>query len=114
MKFFLNVSKKEQKKRFLARIEEPEKNWKFSSADYAERKHWDSYQSAFEDMLENTSTEWAPWFVIPANNKWFARLAISEVISGAFERIDLQMPAVRKARKDELKQIRRQLLDEED
>ncbi len=114
LKFFLNVSKKEQKKRFLARIEEPEKNWKFSSADYAERKHWDSYQSAFEDMLENTSTEWAPWFVIPANNKWFARLAISEVISGAFERIDLQMPAVSKARKDELKQIRRQLLDEED
>jgi PPK2 family polyphosphate:nucleotide phosphotransferase len=114
LKFFLNVSKKEQKKRFLARIDEPEKNWKFSPADYAERKHWDNYQKAFEDMLENTSTEWAPWFVIPADNKWFARLAISEVISGVFERIDLQLPAVSEARKNELMQIRSQLLDEED
>jgi PPK2 family polyphosphate:nucleotide phosphotransferase len=114
LKFFLNVSKKEQKKRFLARIDETEKNWKFSPADYAERKHWDDYQKAFEDMLENTSTEWAPWFVIPADNKWFTRLAISAVISRAFERINLQMPAVSVARKKELMQIRSQLLDEED
>ena len=83
-------------------------------ADYAERKYWNDYQKAFEDMLENTSTDWAPWFVIPADNKWFARLAISVVISGAFERLDLQMPAVSEARRKELMQIRSQLLDEED
>ncbi|RWO83074.1 MAG: polyphosphate kinase 2 family protein [Mesorhizobium sp.] len=114
LKFFLNVSKEEQKKRFLARIDEPEKNWKFSPADYAERKYWDYYQKAFEDMLENTSTEWAPWFVIPADNKWFARLAVSLVIAGAFERLDLRMPAVSEARKKELMHIRSQLLDEKD
>lgn len=110
LKFFLNISKKEQKRRFLSRIDEPDKNWKFSTADYAERAFWDDYQKAFEDMLENTSTDWAPWFVIPADNKWFARLAISEVVSAALERLDLKIPTVSDERKKELMKIRRQLL----
>jgi PPK2 family polyphosphate:nucleotide phosphotransferase len=114
VKFFLNVSKKEQKRRFLSRIDEPDKNWKFSPADFAERQHWDDYQRAFEDMLTNTSTDWAPWFVIPADNKWFARLAISEVVTGVFEKLDLKMPVVSDARKAELAVIRAELLAEED
>lgn len=114
VKFFLNVSKEEQKKRFLARIDEPDKNWKFSPADFAERKHWDDYQGAFEDMLSNTSTEWAPWFVIPADNKWFARLAISEVVTAVFEKLNLKMPEVDDARKAELALIRAELLAEKD
>ena len=114
LKFFLNVSKKEQKRRFLSQIDEPEKNWKFSVADCAERKFWDDYQNAFEDMLENTSTDFAPWFVIPADNKWFARLAISEAVVAAFERLDLQVPMAGEERKKELMEIRDQLLAEKD
>ncbi len=114
LKFFLNISKDEQKKRFLSRIDEPDKNWKFSTADYEERKYWDDYQKAFEDMLENTSTEWAPWFVIPADNKWFARLAISVVVSSALERLDLSMPVVDDKQKQRLEGIRDQLLAEQD
>ena len=114
LKFFLNISKDEQKKRFLSRIDEPDKNWKFSTADYEERKYWDDYQKAFEDMLENTSTEWAPWFVIPADNKWFARLAISVVVSSALERLDLSMPIVDDKQKQRLEVIRDQLLAEQD
>lgn len=113
LKFFLNISKKEQKKRFLSRIDEPDKNWKFSTADYGERKFWDDYQNAFEAMLENTSTEWAPWFVIPADNKWFARLAISQIVSSALERLDLKMPEVDDKRRAELQEIRRQLMEED-
>lgn len=114
LKLFLNISKKEQKRRFLARIDEPQKNWKFSTADYGERKYWDDYQKAFEDMLENTSTDWAPWFVIPADNKWFARLTISEVISAVLERLNLQVASVSEERKKELMEIRGQLLAEKD
>lgn len=109
LKFFLNISKDEQKKRFLSRIDEPDKNWKFSAADYEERKYWNDYQKAFEDMLENTSTDWAPWFVIPADNKWFARLAISEVVSSALERLDLKMPVVDDKQRQRLQDIRIQL-----
>jgi len=75
-KFFLNVSKKEQKVRFLKRLEEPEKNWKFSAADIHERAYWDDYQKAYEDMIANTATEHAPWYVVPADNKWFTRLVV--------------------------------------
>ncbi|WP_455274812.1 polyphosphate kinase 2 family protein [Rhizobium herbae] len=113
LKFFLNISKNEQKKRFLSRIDEPDKNWKFSTADYEERKYWDDYQNAFEDMLENTSTEWAPWFVIPADNKWFARLAVSVVVSSALERLELSMPVVDDKQKKRLAEIREQLLAEQ-
>ena len=112
LKFFLNISKEEQKKRFLARIDEADKNWKFSVADYKERGFWNDYQDAFEDMLENTSTEWAPWFVIPADNKWFARLAISQIITATLEGLDLSIPSVDYARLKELAVIREQLMAE--
>jgi len=114
LKFFLNLSKDEQKRRFLSRIDEPKKHWKFSAADCEERKYWDDYQKAFEDMLEHTSTDWAPWFVIPADNKWFARLAISQVASSALERLDLSMPKSDEKRKAQLMEIRGQLLAEPD
>jgi PPK2 family polyphosphate:nucleotide phosphotransferase len=110
IKFFLNLSKKEQKKRFLARIDEPEKNWKFSVADFKERALWGDYQEAFEDMLNNTSTEHAPWFVIPSDNKWFARLAISEAICAVMERLKLKFPDIGDERRSELLKIREELL----
>jgi len=112
IKFFLNISRKEQRRRFLARIDEPEKNWKFSVADYQERAHWDKYQSVIEDMLEHTSTEWAPWFVVPSNNKWFARLAISETLCAGLERLDLKIPEVSPQRLAELQQIRKELQED--
>jgi polyphosphate kinase 2 (PPK2 family) len=76
LKFFLHVSKKEQKRRFLARAENPEKNWKFSAADMAERQYWDEYQDAYEDMIRNTATKDSPWYVVPADNKWFTRVVL--------------------------------------
>ena len=89
-KFFLHLSKKEQKKRFLARLDEPEKNWKFSANDIHERKYWDDYQDAYEDMIRNTATKYAPWYVVPADNKWFTRLVRSlTVIVDALESLDL-------------------------
>jgi PPK2 family polyphosphate:nucleotide phosphotransferase len=109
IKFFLNLSRKEQKKRFLARIDEPEKNWKFSVADYEERARWDDYQQAFEDMLNHTSTDHAPWFVIPSDNKWFARLAISEAICAVMGRLGLKFPVVSDERRAELLGIRAEL-----
>lgn len=114
VKFFLNISKDEQARRFLSRIDEPDKNWKFSTADFEERKYWKEYQAAFEEMLENTSTEWAPWFVIPADNKWFARLAISEVVSSILERLDPKAPIVSDERKRDLMAIRSELVAEKD
>ena len=109
IKFFLNLSRKEQKKRFLARIDEPKKNWKFSVADFKERALWDNYQQAFEDMLNHTSTAHAPWFVIPSDNKWFARLAISEAICTVLERLKLKFPEVPEERRAELLKIREEL-----
>jgi polyphosphate kinase 2 (PPK2 family) len=106
LKFFLNVSYGEQKRRFLSRIEEPEKNWKFSTADCKEREFWDDYKKAYEDMLSHTSTACAPWFVIPADNKWFARLAISETICLGLERLNPKFPKVSKQRRAELRRIR--------
>ena len=94
VKFFLNVSKEEQKERFLARIDEPDKNWKFSMADVEERKHWDEYQQAYEDMLNHTSTKWAPWYVIPADRKWFSRLAVAAVLIETMRSLDLAYPEV--------------------
>ncbi|HMO80606.1 MAG TPA: polyphosphate kinase 2 family protein [Pyrinomonadaceae bacterium] len=94
LKFFLNVSREEQKKRFMSRIAEPEKNWKFSAADVRERGHWDDYMKAYEEAISATSTEAAPWFVIPADKKWFTRLAISEIIVKKLESMDLHYPVV--------------------
>jgi PPK2 family polyphosphate:nucleotide phosphotransferase len=92
VKLFLNLSYEEQRQRFLARIDTPEKNWKFSAADVAERQRWDDYQIAFSEMLSHTSTEWAPWYVIPADHKWFARIAAGAVLVQALVDIDPQFP----------------------
>ena len=108
-KFFLNVSKKEQKKRFLARLEEPEKNWKFSAGDVRERACWDDYQDAYEDMIRNTATGHAPWYVVPADNKWFTRLVISTVIVDTLEALELEYPNVDAEKKKELEAAKKQL-----
>jgi PPK2 family polyphosphate:nucleotide phosphotransferase len=109
-KFFLHLSKKEQKKRFLARLDEPEKNWKFSASDIHERKYWDDYQDAFEDMIRNTATKHAPWYVVPADNKWFTRLVVSTVIVDALESLDLAYPKVDEKKHKEL-QVAKKLLE---
>jgi PPK2 family polyphosphate:nucleotide phosphotransferase len=109
LKFFLNLSRKEQKKRFLARIDEPDKNWKFALTDYQERGFWDAYQAAYQEMLSHTSTPHAPWFVIPADRKWFTRLAVSEAICTVLEGLDLAFPEVGAARRRELQAIRQAL-----
>jgi PPK2 family polyphosphate:nucleotide phosphotransferase len=109
-KFFLHLSKKEQKKRFLARLEEPEKNWKFSAADIHERQYWDDYQNAYEDMIRKTTTKDAPWYVIPADNKWFAHLAVSAAIVETLEELDLAYPKVDAAKRKELQAARQVLL----
>ena len=109
-KFFLNVSKKEQKKRFLDRLDQPEKNWKFSTADLHERERWDDYMDAYEEMIANTSTPHAPWFVIPADNKWFTRLAVAAAIVDTLEELDLAYPKVDAQKKKELESARKMLL----
>ena len=109
-KFFLHVSKKEQKQRFLARLEEPAKNWKFSAADIHERKYWDDYQLAYEDMIRNTATEHAPWYVVPADNKWFTRLVVSAVVLETLESLDLAYPKLDDAKRKELAAAKKILL----
>lgn len=106
VKLFLNLSKEEQRQRFLARIDEPEKNWKFSAADAREREHWDEYQVAYSEMLSHTSTEWAPWHVIPADHKWFARIATSAILADALMTIDPQYPTVNDDTKAALQQAK--------
>ena len=106
-KFFLHLSKKEQKRRFLARLEEPEKNWKFSASDIHERKYWDEYQDAYEDMIRHTATKHAPWYIVPADNKWFSRLVISTVIVDALESLNLSYPKVDAAKRKELDEARK-------
>ncbi len=108
-KFFLNVSKKEQKKRFLDRLQQPEKNWKFSAADLQEREHWDDYMDAYEEMIANTATPHAPWLVIPADNKWFTRLAVAAVIVDALDGLNLAYPKVDAQRRKELEAARKTL-----
>ncbi len=102
LKFFLNVSKEEQKRRFLARLKTPEKNWKFSLADVKERGHWDDYMDAFEDAFNHTSTEWAPWYIIPADNKWFARAAVADVIIEKLKSLKLSYPVINKEHRQNL------------
>jgi PPK2 family polyphosphate:nucleotide phosphotransferase len=109
-KFFLHLSKKEQKRRFLARLEEPEKNWKFSAADIHERKYWDDYQGAYEDMIRNTATADAPWYVVPADNKWFTRLVVSMVLVDTLESLNLSYPKVDPAKRKELEAAKKLLL----
>ncbi|MFA5884601.1 MAG: polyphosphate kinase 2 family protein [Acidimicrobiia bacterium] len=102
VKLFLNLSKEEQRQRFLDRINEPEKNWKFSPSDARERDHWDEYQVAYSEMLSHTSTDWAPWHVIPADHKWFARIAASAIIADALMAIDPHYPTVSDDTRNEL------------
>jgi len=109
-KFFLHLSKKEQKQRFLARLDHPEKNWKFSAADIRERKCWDDYQDAYEDMIRNTASEEAPWYVVPADNKWFTRLVVSTVLVDTLESLKLSYPRVDPATRKELEAAKRELL----
>jgi PPK2 family polyphosphate:nucleotide phosphotransferase len=94
VKIFLNLSKEEQRRRFLARIDRPEKNWKFSANDVKERQHWDDYQDAFSEVISATSTKWAPWYVVPADRKWFARLCVSAILAQTLIEIDPQYPTV--------------------
>lgn len=112
LKFFLHVSKKEQKKRFLERIDDPAKNWKFSLSDLKERAYWDDYQRVYEDAISNTSKEHAPWFIIPADNKWYARLAIAAVIYRKFSELKLSYPIVTDSQKAELQKARLHLMAE--
>jgi PPK2 family polyphosphate:nucleotide phosphotransferase len=112
VKFFLNVSKAEQKKRFLERIDLPDKNWKFSATDAKERGHWNDYMEAYEDCFNATSTKWAPWHVIPADNKWFMRLAVAGVIYKALHDLDLAYPEVTKAQKASLQEAKKILTSE--
>ena len=111
-KFFLHVSKGEQKRRFLERLENPEKNWKFSAADAQERGFWDQYMEAYEDMIRHTATKDCPWYVVPADNKWFSRLVVAGAIIHAMEQLDLRYPAVDEAKKRELAAARRALRSE--
>ncbi|MEE6168906.1 MULTISPECIES: polyphosphate kinase 2 family protein [unclassified Mycolicibacterium] len=113
VKLFLNVSKEEQKRRFLARIDEPEKNWKFSVADLRERAFWDDYQRAVSDMLSHTSTKWAPWHVIPADHKWFSHLCTSAVLVQTLEGLNPQYPQTTAADKAEFADAKRKLLNEQ-
>jgi len=112
VKFFLHVSKKEQKRRFLARLDRPEKNWKFSIADVKERQCWDDYQNAYEDMIQNTASPHAPWYVVPADNKWFTRLVVAAAVVDALKALKLSYPKIDGAQKAELEAVRKQLLAE--
>jgi PPK2 family polyphosphate:nucleotide phosphotransferase len=111
-KFFLHVSKKEQKKRFLERLDKPEKNWKFSEADVNERQHWDEYMAAYEDMIRNTASDNAPWFVVPANNKWFTRAVVAATVIDALASLNLEFPKLDKKKLEDLKIAREELMNE--
>ncbi len=110
-KFFLNVSKKEQKKRFLDRLQQPEKNWKFSTADIEERERWNDYMKAYEEMIASTATPHAPWFVIPADNKWFTRLAVAAVIVDTLDGLNLSYPKMDAQKRKELQAAQELLSD---
>ena len=112
LKFFLNVSKNEQKKRFLERIDQPEKHWKFSAGDAKERALWDDYMQAYQDVFNHTSTKWAPWHIIPADNKWFTRLAVAAVITAKLKEIDPQYPTVSNTRRKEMIAAKKMLEEE--
>ena len=114
VKIFLNVSKKEQARRFLSRIEEPEKNWKFSASDFEERKYWDDYQEAFETAINKTAAKEAPWYVVPADHKWYMRFVVSEIILSTLEEMDPRYPKVTKERLEEFDRYREALQKEID
>jgi PPK2 family polyphosphate:nucleotide phosphotransferase len=113
-KFFLHISKNEQKKRFLERLEDSKKNWKFSMADVKERGYWNDYQEAYEEMIQNTAAKHAPWYVVPADNKWYTQLIVASAIITTLEELDLSFPDVDKEKKKELERVRESLLHEKD
>lgn len=113
LKFFLNLSRDEQRKRFLDRLEQPSKNWKFSMGDVKERALWPRYMAAYQDIIRHTSQPYAPWHVVPADHKWFARVVIGSTIVSALDKLDLHFPKVDKADRSEFKQVRQALLDED-
>ena len=112
LKFFLHVSKKEQKKRFLERVDNPEKNWKFSANDAKERKFWDDYMDAYEDTIRHTATKHAPWYVVPADNKWFTRVVVAAAVISALDSLDLAYPEIGEEQQAELAAAKQALLDE--
>lgn len=114
IKFFLNVSKKEQKERFIERVDDADKNWKFSASDAKERGYWDDYMHAYEELIKNTSTKKSPWYVIPADNKSYARIAVASAIITALEELDLEYPKVSEAKIAELQAVKQALLNEDD
>lgn len=114
VKFFLHVSKEEQKERLLDRINLEEKHWKFAASDILERENWDEYHRAYEDMLENTSTDYAPWYVVPADNKWFTRFVVSEVMLDLFEQLDPQTPKLSKEEESQLDKWKKVLLEQDE
>jgi len=114
IKFFLNVSKEEQKRRFIERVDNPDKNWKFSAADAKERGYWNDYMHAYEELIKNTSTKKSPWYVIPADNKSYARIAIASAIIHALDEMDLEYPKVSEEKIAELNAVKQALLDEKD
>ena len=111
-KFFLHVSKQEQKRRFLERLENPEKNWKFSAADIRERAHWDAYMQAYEQMIRHAATQQAPWYGVPADHKWFTRLVVADAVIHTLESLNLAYPKLSEAARSELAEAHRQLLAE--
>jgi PPK2 family polyphosphate:nucleotide phosphotransferase len=111
-KIFLNVSKEEQRRRFLARLDEPDKNWKFSEDDVREREHWDDYMRAYEDTIRHTASAEAPWFIVPADHKWFTRVVVASIVIEAMESLKLAFPRVDEARKKELEAARKLLVEE--
>jgi PPK2 family polyphosphate:nucleotide phosphotransferase len=111
-KFFLHVSKQEQKRRFLERLNNPEKNWKFSAADIRERAHWDTYMDAYEQMIRHTATDAAPWYVVPADHKWFTRLVVANAVIDTLESLNLAYPKVSEEARFQLEQAQRQLQEE--
>jgi PPK2 family polyphosphate:nucleotide phosphotransferase len=113
LKFFLNVSKEEQRERFLGRLDEPAKNWKFSMADVTERALWNKYQAAYQEMVRHTSSHGTPWYVVPADHKWFARVVIGSAIVSALDGLDLKFPKVDAASLEEFKQVRKALENED-
>ena len=112
IKFFLHLSKKEQKRRFLKRLDTPSKNWKFSAADLKERKLWDEYQKCYEEAINKTSTKDSPWYIVPADNKWFTRLVVSEVIVQKLRKLKMEYPKLSKEQLANLKSYKEQLLDD--
>jgi len=109
LKFYLNLSRKEQKKRFMERLDKPDKNWKFSASDVRERRYWDDYMHAYEEAIQTTASKDAPWFVVPADNKWFTRLVVAAAIVEAVEELDLKYPKVTAEQKKDLAAARAEL-----